>query len=195
MALSWVKTNAYDLGITNSRSDDPLKITRSVDVHLHLPAGAQKKDGPSAGIAMVSSKYGSRSWALIKYCVAPVKVCALISLLTSLFVPSTTALTGEITLRGTISPVGGIKEKVLGAHRAGVRKVILPWANRREVEMDVPGEVRREVKCVFVRNVREAVEEAFGRGVVVWRRGGNGGGGRDSLEGQRELGMLVESRL
>jgi ATP-dependent Lon protease len=121
------------------------------------------------------------------------QVCALISLLTSLSVPSTTALTGEITLRGTISPVGGIKEKVLGAHRAGVRKVILPWANRREVEMDVPGEVRREVKCVFVRTVKEAVEEAFGRGVVGWRRGG--GGGREVLKGGEELGMLVESRL
>jgi len=107
-----------------------------------------------------------------------------------MFVPSTTALTGEITLRGTVSPVGGIKEKILGAHRAGIRKVILPWANRREVEMDVPGEVRKEVKCVFVRSVREAVDEAFGKGVVVWR----GGGGKEGLEG-RNLAMLVKSRL
>lgn len=115
--------------------------------------------------------------------------------MTSLSVPSTTALTGEITLRGTISPVGGIKEKVLGAHRAGMTKIILPWANRREVELDVPGEVRREVRCVFVRSVREGVEEAFGRGVIGWRRRGGGGGGMESLEGRRGLGVLVESRM
>ncbi|PPQ75667.1 hypothetical protein CVT26_001895 [Gymnopilus dilepis] len=161
LALSWVKTHAYDLCITNSRSEDPLKVPEPIDIHLHLPAGAQRKDGPSAGVAMT---------------------CALVSLLTGALIPTTTALTGEITLRGRVTPVGGIKEKVLGAHRAHITKVILPWANRKDVEHDVALEIRREMQFVFVRTVREALEAAFGEGVLVWRRG-------------REAVSLLESRL
>ena len=96
--------------------------------------------------------------------------------------PSTVALTGEITLRGRIHPVGGIKEKVLGAHRAQIGKVILPYANRREVEHEVPLEVRKEMVFVFVRNVKEALDAAFGKGVLAWRERG------------REV-VVVESRL
>lgn len=142
LALSWVKAHAYDLYITKARGQDPLKqAIDAVDVHMHLPAGAQRKDGPSAGVAMV---------------------CALVSLLTGLCVPTSIAMTGEITLRGRVAPVGGVKEKVLGAHRAQVTKVILPWANRREVEHEVAPEVRKEVAFVFVRSVEEALEAAFG---------------------------------
>jgi ATP-dependent Lon protease len=94
--------------------------------------------------------------------------CALVSLLTGACVPAGVAMTGEITLRGRVAPVGGVKEKVLGAHRAQVRRVIVPWANRREVEHDVPADVRREVNIVFVRSVEEALEAAFG-GRVRWR--------------------------
>jgi len=160
LALSWVKTHAYDLGITNKHGQDLLRMPdATIDVHLHLPAGAQKKDGPSAGVAMV---------------------CAMVSLLTGKSVPPTTAMTGEITLRGRVSPVGGIKEKVLGAHRAGTNKVILPWANRKDVEHDVPKEVRARTQFVFVRTVREALDAAFGAGVLPWRA--------DAL-------ALVESRL
>ncbi|KAF9562898.1 ATP-dependent protease La [Agrocybe pediades] len=149
LALSWVKTYAYDLCITNSRSEDPLKVPEPIDIHLHLPAGAQKKDGPSAGIAMT---------------------CAFVSLLTGACVPTNIAMTGEITLRGRVTPVGGIKEKVLGAHRAQITKVILPWANRKDVEHDVALEIRNEMEFVFVRTVREALEAAFGKGVLGWRR-------------------------
>ncbi|RDB23965.1 Lon protease 2, peroxisomal [Hypsizygus marmoreus] len=149
LALSWVKTHAYDLCITNTRAQDPLKIPELIDIHLHLPSGAQKKDGPSAGIAMT---------------------CAFVSLLTGACVPTNTAMTGEITLRGRITPVGGIKEKVLGAHRAQITKVILPWANRKDVEHDVAMEIRNEMEFVFVRTVREALEAAFGKGVLGWRR-------------------------
>jgi len=91
MALSWVKANAYALGITSSPSEDPLKHPHSIDIHLHLPSGAVKKDGPSAGVAYV---------------------CAFVSLLTGLTVPKYIAMTGETTLRGRITAVGGIKEKV-----------------------------------------------------------------------------------
>lgn len=149
LALSWIKTHAYNLQITSNRSEDPLKVPNVVDVHLHLPAGAQKKDGPSAGIAMV---------------------CALVSLFTGLCVPVDVTMTGEITLRGRVEPVGGIKEKVLGAHRAGMKKVILPWANRKDVDHDVPREVKDNVQFFFVKTVSEGLEAAFGKGIVPWRR-------------------------
>ncbi|KAJ7746882.1 ATP-dependent protease La [Mycena maculata] len=158
LALSWVKTHAYDLCITNSRAHDPLKVPELIDIHLHLPAGAQKKDGPSAGIAMV---------------------CAFVSLLTGARVPTHIAMTGEITLRGRVTPVGGIKEKVLGAHRAQITKVILPWANRKDVEHDVALEIRSVMEFVFVRTVDEALVAAFGKNTLGWRNGS----------------LLVESRL
>ncbi|KAJ7460634.1 ATP-dependent protease La [Mycena latifolia] len=160
IALSWVKTHAYDLCITNSRAHDALKVPELIDIHLHLPAGAQKKDGPSAGIAMV---------------------CAFVSLLTGARVPTHVAMTGEITLRGRVTPVGGIKEKVLGAHRAQITKVILPWANRKDVEHDVALEIRSAMEFVFVRTVNEALVAAFGKNTLGWRNG-NGP-------------LLVESRL
>ncbi|PFH45178.1 hypothetical protein AMATHDRAFT_71942 [Amanita thiersii Skay4041] len=161
LALSWVKTHAYDLCITDTRAQDPLKVPDPIDIHLHLPAGAQKKDGPSAGVAMT---------------------CAFVSLLTGACVPTNIAMTGEITLRGRVTPVGGIKEKVLGAHRAQITKVILPWGNRKDVEHDVALEIRNEMQFVFVKTVREALEAAFGKNKLAWRRGVHGT-------------MLLESRL
>ncbi|KZT23038.1 ATP-dependent protease La [Neolentinus lepideus HHB14362 ss-1] len=149
IALSWVKTHAYDLCITEHRAQDPLKHPDPIDIHLHLPAGAQKKDGPSAGIAMA---------------------CAFVSLLTGACIPTNIAMTGEITLRGRVAPVGGIKEKVLGAHRAQMKKVILPWANRKDVEHDVAQDVRNEMEFVFVRTVEEALIAAFGKGTLGWRK-------------------------
>ncbi|KAF9528747.1 ATP-dependent protease La [Crepidotus variabilis] len=160
LALSWVKTYAYELCITNSRSEDPLKFPEPIDIHLHLPAGAQKKDGPSAGVTMI---------------------CAFVSLLTGACVPAHIAMTGEITLRGRVTPVGGIKEKVLGAHRAQVTKLIIPWANRKDVEHDVAPEIRREMEFVFVKTVQEALEAAFGKSVLTWR--------------SPARAMLLESRL
>ncbi|KAF7978154.1 hypothetical protein HWV62_1328 [Athelia sp. TMB] len=159
LALTWVKTHAYDLRLTHARGEDVLRAPAPVDIHIHLPAGATKKDGPSAGVALV---------------------CALVSLLSGACVPPHVAMTGEITLRGRVAPVGGVKEKVLGAHRAGVRTVILPWANRKDVEADVAPAIRAAMDFVFVRTVGEALEAAFGTGVLEWR------GGR---------AVLMESRL
>jgi len=149
LALSWVKRHAYDLCITNSMTQDPLKVPDPIDIHLHLPAGAQRKDGPSAGVAMT---------------------CAFVSLLTGACVSPNIAMTGEITLRGRVTPVGGIKEKVLGAHRARITKVILPWANRKDVEHDVAPEIRNEMEFVFVRTMQEALQAAFGKDKLQWRR-------------------------
>lgn len=136
------------MGLTNSRSVDVLK-NENIDIHLHLPAGATKKDGPSAGVAMT---------------------LAFVSLLTGALVPANIAMTGEITLRGLVTPVGGIKEKVLGAHRAQITKVILPYANRKDVEHDVAPEIRNEMEFVFVKTVREALDAAFGPATLAWRR-------------------------
>ncbi|KAF7370864.1 Lon protease-like protein [Mycena sanguinolenta] len=144
IALSWVKTHAYDLLITNSRAEDPLRVPELIDIHLHLPAGAQKKDGPSVRICLPFD-WGACS---DEHCDdwrdhAP----------------------------GRVTPVGGIKEKVLGAHRAGITKVILPWANRKDVEHDVAMEIRSVMEFVFVRTVNEALVAAFGKNTLGWRNG------------------------
>jgi len=132
-ALSLVKSQAVRLGI------DPALFEKS-DVHIHVPAGAIPKDGPSAGVAMFTS---------------------LVSLMTNRTVGSDLAMTGEISLRGLVLPVGGIKEKTVAAHRAGIRKVLLPARNRKDLE-DVPQSVRNEMKFVFCDRVDDVVREALG---------------------------------
>ena len=132
-ALSLVKAQAVRLGV------DPATFEKS-DIHIHVPAGAIPKDGPSAGVAMFTS---------------------LVSLLTSRNVGSDLAMTGEISLRGLVLPVGGIKEKVIAAHRAGIRKVLLPARNRKDLE-DVPQSVKNEMKFVFCERVDNAIAEALG---------------------------------
>ncbi|MBP1929948.1 ATP-dependent Lon protease [Methanolinea mesophila] len=110
------------------------------DIHIHVPSGATPKDGPSAGVTLFS---------------------ALASLITGKTVDPLLAMTGEITLSGAVLPVGGIKEKVLAAHRAGIRKVILPKENERDLQ-DVPEDVREELMFVTVENVDEVLREALG---------------------------------
>jgi ATP-dependent Lon protease len=132
-AVSYVWSNAEALGI------DPL-LFEGKAIHIHVPAGAIPKDGPSAGVTMVT---------------------ALASLATRRPVRSDLAMTGEITLRGKVLPVGGIKEKVLAAHRAGIRTVILPKLNERDVE-DVPAELRRDLTLLFVDDAEEVLHHALG---------------------------------
>ncbi len=110
------------------------------DIHIHVPSGATPKDGPSAGVTIFS---------------------ALTSLITGMTVDPSLAMTGEITLSGAVLPVGGIKEKVLAAHRAGIRKVILPKENERDLK-DVPEDVRAELTFVLVETVEEVLKEALG---------------------------------
>lgn len=132
-ALTLVKSQAPALGIAASSFDH-------VDIHVHVPAGAIPKDGPSAGVAMF---------------------IALASLLTHRAVRPDVAMTGEISLRGLVLPVGGIKEKVLAALRAGVRTVLLPARNRKDL-MDVPEEVRSQVEFVWLERVDDALAAALG---------------------------------
>jgi ATP-dependent Lon protease len=131
-ALSIVKNRAASLGI------DPGLFATS-DIHIHVPAGAIPKDGPSAGVAMFS---------------------ALVSLLTNRTVRSDTAMTGEISLRGLVLPVGGIKEKTAAAARAGLTRVLLPARNRKDLE-DVSDEVRRKLEFVFLERVDDAIAAAL----------------------------------
>ncbi len=131
-ALSIVKSRSGSYGIDASRFE-------KTDIHIHVPAGATPKDGPSAGVAMFM---------------------ALVSLLTDRTVSSDTAMTGEISLRGLVLPVGGIKEKVVAAHRAGIRRVMLPARNKRDFE-DIPEEVRQQLTFVWLERVDDAVSSAF----------------------------------
>jgi ATP-dependent Lon protease len=132
-ALSLVKSQCEALGI------DPAMFEKS-DIHVHVPAGAIPKDGPSAGVAMYT---------------------ALVSLLTARTVRPDVAMTGEISLRGLVLPVGGIKEKTVAAHRAGIRTVLLPARNRKDLE-DIPESVRKEVTFVWLERAEEATRHAFG---------------------------------
>ena len=110
------------------------------DIHVHVPAGAIPKDGPSAGVAMFT---------------------ALVSLLINRTVRSDTAMTGEISLRGLVLPVGGIKEKVVAAARAGLSAVILPARNRKDYE-DIPEGARNSLRFVWAERVEDVIEEALG---------------------------------
>lgn len=132
-AMSYVQANAARLGLPKAFGDN-------VDLHVHVPAGAIPKDGPSAGLAMV---------------------VALVSLASQRPVRHDVAMTGEITLRGKVMPVGGIKEKVLAASRAGLASVILPARNRNSLE-EIPREIRKKIKFVFVHTIDEAVRNAIG---------------------------------
>jgi ATP-dependent Lon protease len=142
-AVSYVRSNAAALDI------DP-KIFEGKSIHVHVPAGAIPKDGPSAGVTMLT---------------------ALASLVTRRPVRSDMAMTGEITLRGKVLPVGGIKEKVLAAHRAGIKLVILPRRNENDLE-DVPEEVRRDIQFVLVDTAEEVLQHALSD-VPAGARGGS----------------------
>ncbi|MEK7878974.1 MAG: S16 family serine protease, partial [candidate division NC10 bacterium] len=132
-ALSWIRSHAADLCI-------PGDFWERSDIHLHVPAGAIPKDGPSAGVTMVA---------------------ALVSLLSGSPVRPRLAMTGEITLSGRVLPVGGIKEKVLAAKRAGVRTVILPGRNEKNLVEDVPPAVRAEMTFHLVDSIEEVLSLAF----------------------------------
>jgi ATP-dependent Lon protease len=131
-ALSIVKNRASSYGIDASRFE-------KTDIHIHVPAGATPKDGPSAGVAMFM---------------------ALVSLLTDRTIRSDTAMTGEISLRGLVLPVGGIKEKVVAAQRAGLKRVMLPARNRKDFD-DIPEEARQKLAFVWLERVDDAVTAAL----------------------------------
>jgi len=132
-ALAWVRSHATELGIASD-------FWERSDIHVHVPAGAIPKDGPSAGVTMAT---------------------ALVSLLTGRAPRSSLAMTGEISLSGRVLPVGGIKEKVLAAHRVGVRTLILPRRNEKSLMEDVPAAVREVMTIHLVDSIPEVLAAAF----------------------------------
>ncbi|KAL0968184.1 hypothetical protein UPYG_G00263470 [Umbra pygmaea] len=140
LAISWLRSNAKTYQLTNMVGG--LDLLEGTDIHLHFPAGAVTKDGPSAGVTMVT---------------------VLASLFSGRLVRSDVAMTGEITLRGLVLPVGGIKDKVLAAHRAGLKCVIIPKRNEKDLE-EIPAKVRLELDFVAASNLDEVLNAAFDGG-------------------------------
>jgi ATP-dependent Lon protease len=131
-ALSFIRTNAKELGVKPEFFED-------MDIHIHVPAGAIPKDGPSAGVTMLT---------------------VLTSLLTNRKVKKHLAMTGEITLRGAVLPVGGVKEKVLAAYRAGIKTILLPAWNRKDIE-DIPANVQKSISFHFINDMMEVIKLAL----------------------------------
>jgi len=132
-ALSYVRAHAEALGL-------PANVFENQSVHIHVPAGAIPKDGPSAGVTMVT---------------------VLVSLASGRKVRSDVAMTGEITLRGKVMPIGGVKEKVLAAYRSGIRTVILPKKNEPDLMEDLPKELRDQMNFVFVTDISQVLDAAL----------------------------------
>ncbi|EKM58559.1 uncharacterized protein PHACADRAFT_88806 [Phanerochaete carnosa HHB-10118-sp] len=138
IALSWVKSHAHELGIVATADE---QILDNKDVHVHMPEGSIGKEGPSAGTALLT---------------------AFVSLFTKTKVNPDIAMTGEISLVGQVLPVGGLKEKILAAHRANIKTIIAPAANRPDIEENVPESVKTGIRFVYVEDVREVLREVFG---------------------------------
>ncbi|HAE86435.1 TPA: endopeptidase La [Candidatus Marinimicrobia bacterium] len=132
-AMSFIRANAERFGI------DP-NFNKEYDVHVHIPAGAIPKDGPSAGVTLMT---------------------AMVSVLSDRMVKDRFAMTGEITLRGHILPVGGIKEKVIAANRAGIRNIILPDKNKKDIDEDIPAEVKKEMTFHFLDDMLDVLDLAL----------------------------------
>jgi ATP-dependent Lon protease len=131
-ALTYARSSIAAFGVEEKKFE-------SLDIHIHVPAGAIPKDGPSAGIAMAA---------------------ALISALSETPVRNDVAMTGEVTLRGRVLPIGGLKEKALGALRAGIREVIIPEKNKKDLG-DIPQNVKRRIKFITVRHMQEVLSLAL----------------------------------
>jgi ATP-dependent Lon protease len=137
--MTWVRSHAEEYGI------DPNFFQKS-DIHIHVPSGGVPKDGPSAGAAMVT---------------------ALVSLLTGRPVRDRLAMTGEMTLSGIVLPIGGVKEKVLGAKRAGIKEVLLPADNEPNAVADLPPDILGDMKITYVRNLDEVLENALSKEAIA----------------------------
>ena len=152
-ALSWIRANANRLGVDR-------EVFEKNTLHIHVPAGAIPKDGPSAGITMAT---------------------AMVSALTGIPVRKDVAMTGEITLRGRVLPIGGLKSKILAAHLSGARLVILPKKNEKDLQ-DIPEEIRKQIKLILVDSMDQVLDGALRRKpkTLVVKAPGSGGGPRKS---------------
>ncbi|CAO2819399.1 unnamed protein product [Amaranthus hypochondriacus] len=144
IALTWVRARAMELDLV---ATGKINIMEEQDIHIHFPAGAVRKDGPSAGVTLVT---------------------ALVSLLCEKRMRADTAMTGELTLRGLVLPVGGIKDKVLAAHRYGIKRVILPDRNLKDL-VEVPASVLSSLEIIYAKRMEDVLEHAF-EGGCPWRQ-------------------------
>lgn len=131
-ALSFVRSHATELGINPD-------IFTTDDIHIHVPEGAVPKDGPSAGVTLTTG---------------------IVSALTNKPVDATLGMTGEVTLRGTVLPIGGLREKSIAAHRSGLKTIIIPYENQRDID-DIPEEVKKDLTIIPVKNVMEVIDRAI----------------------------------
>jgi ATP-dependent Lon protease len=136
VAMSWVKSNAYALGLTDSATST---LVKDRDVHIHFPVGAMPKDGPSAGIGLA---------------------VGLVSLFSNRVVDPKTAMTGELSISGQVWPIGGVKHKVLAAHRAGIETVLLPRRNEKDLR-DIPNDVKEGLRFVLVSTMWDVLREIW----------------------------------
>ncbi|KAG4118633.1 hypothetical protein ERO13_D11G028200v2 [Gossypium hirsutum] len=144
IALTWVRARVEDLKLAAAEETD---LLQGIDIHIHFPAGAVPKDGPSAGVTLVT---------------------ALVSLFSQKNVRADTAMTGEMTLRGLVLPVGGVKDKVLAAHRYGIKRVILPERNLKDL-VEVPADVLSSLEILAAKRMEDVLEHAFDGG-CPWRQ-------------------------
>ena len=138
-ALSFIRANAEALSINAD-------FYKEKDIHIHVPEGAIPKDGPSAGITMAT---------------------AIISALTGEKVSKKVAMTGEITLRGKVLPIGGLREKSLAAYRMGIKKIIIPFENKKDFE-ELPDKIKNEIEFVFAKDMKTVLENALCGGAKKW---------------------------
>jgi len=131
-AKSYIRSKSLDYGIIPPIFDKK-------DFHIHVPEGATPKDGPSAGVGMVTS---------------------IVSAITEIPIDKNIAMTGEITLRGIVLPIGGLKEKLLAAHRAGIKKVLIPFENQKDL-IEIPEVIRKNIEIICVKNVEEVLKHAL----------------------------------
>jgi ATP-dependent Lon protease len=136
IAMSWVKSNAFALGLTESASST---LVKDRDIHIHFPVGAIPKDGPSAGIGLA---------------------VGLVSLLSHRAVDPKIAMTGELSLRGQVLPIGGLKHKILAAHRAGIETVLLPKRNEKDLK-EIPADVKEGLRFVMVSTMWDVLREIW----------------------------------
>ncbi|KNA21807.1 hypothetical protein SOVF_039800 [Spinacia oleracea] len=144
IALTWVRARAMELNLV---ATGEINLMEGRDIHIHFPAGAVPKDGPSAGVTLVT---------------------ALVSLLSQKRMRADTAMTGEMTLRGLVLPVGGVKDKVLAAHRYGIKRVILPERNLKDL-VEVPSAVLSNLEIIYAKRMEDVLEQAF-EGGCPWRQ-------------------------
>ena len=132
-AFSYIRSNSKKYGVDEN-------FYKKYDIHIHVPAGAIPKDGPSAGVAMITS---------------------MISLLLDKPIENYLGMTGEISLRGNVLPIGGLKEKSTAAHRAGLKHIIAPFLNEKDLE-EIPSDVKKDLKITFVKEVQDVIKLALG---------------------------------